>query len=517
MSTEMRRVRLPEALDVDVLRGCVDAALRMIGEDAAVKYGPAMERHLGSDWTHDARFRKPGTAPISPHDPAFWLREMQDPGSPARMTPVLRMSSSSFNYRLAEAARARNAHYHFADAPTDTRVVYRRLVVLKQAADQLRLPCASELSQLADRVKVLQDGDLPPTPTLAEAAGLAERNAELIAEVQRLRADQAEKAEHLDRANDVVTDLSNQLSEASAAVGERGRLEAELRDARAHVERLRQEADIAAQHHRDAERHQAVVDSVQSHAPELPATVGEVLAHLYAAAIGAYRLVDAATPNLPGELHPEVLDLSSDLRAEYSVVLDELGVSRTHVDALPANLGATRAWVVDHGAAAQALALTASWDSELAALDPESRYTAERFLQMGGKCVSIADAAHRTLEEVMHSAPVGFQPGSPRQIEGGDQIPAGAPWPFDRGSDTWVLSATHREMRRPGRRVGRLRDQIGSEAESAVVDAFLRIRPEGGRVFVDDDGDASTFIDGELVYLGMIPTGLLLNDAAHQG
>jgi len=233
MSKGLARVRLPDALDIDTLRGCVDAALRMIGEDAAARYGPAMEHHLGSDWTHNHRLRKPGTAPISPHDPAFWLREMQDPGSAGRMTPALRVSYSSFNHRLAEASRVRNAHYHFAGVTTDARIVYSRLAVLTRAADQLRLPCAADLSRLADRVRLLQDGNLPPAPTLAEAAELAEKNAELVAEVERLRGEQVEKAEGLDRANDLVADLSTQLNEASAAAGERARLEAELRDARA--------------------------------------------------------------------------------------------------------------------------------------------------------------------------------------------------------------------------------------------------------------------------------------------
>jgi len=228
---------------------------------------------------------------------------------------------------------------------------------------------------------------------------------------------------------------------------------------------------------------------------------------LYAAAIGAYGLIDAATSHVPDHLQPEIIDLSSDLRDDYSAILDELGVSRTHVDALPEDLRATSAWVGGHVSAAQALARTASWDAELADLDPESRYIAERFLEMARRSVEISVAADRIFEGATDPTPVGSQPGPAREIEGGDQIPPGALWPFERGGDTWVLSATHREMRRPGRRTGRLGELVGPEAETSLVEAFLRIRPEGGRVFVDDDGDASTYVDGQLVYLGTIPTG----------
>jgi hypothetical protein len=40
--------------------------------------------------------------------------------------------------------------------------------------------------------------------------------------------------------------------------------------------------------------------------------------------------------------------------------------------------------------------------------------------------------------------------------------------------------------------------------EAALVREFLRVRPEGGRVYVDSNGDASTQIDGRLIYLGLV-------------
>lgn len=504
MNERKPRVRLPEDLDVDTLRACVDTALRLIGADAAIRYGPMMERQLGPEWAHDPTLRRPGTSPISPRDPAFWLRELQNPGSPARMTPALRVVHPVFNHRLAEASRARNSHFHFSDAAIDPPRICNRLVVLKKAADQLRLPCAGEVGEIAERVMMLHDGKLARQPTFAQAEELAQKNAELTAEVERLRAREVEKTEELDRAGDLVSDLIVQLEDSSAAAERHERLQEDLRAARAHVERLRQEADIAAQHQRDVERHQANSDATQLRQPDLPATVAEVLAHLYAAGIGAYSLVDAAKRHLPEHLQLEVVDLNSGVSADYAALLDELGVSRAHVDALPENPRATHAWVASHLAAAQALARTESWEAELAELDSESRSTAKRFLRLGGKSVQLSAKAHRLLERVTSPGAARDVLPMARGIEGGDHIRPGEPWPFERGVDTWVLSSAHQKMHRPGRRAERLRDLIGAQAATSVVKSFLKVRPEGGRVFVDEDGDASTYVDGQLVYLGLI-------------
>lgn len=61
-----------------------------------------------------------------------------------------------------------------------------------------------------------------------------------------------------------------------------------------------------------------------------------------------------------------------------------------------------------------------------------------------------------------------------------------------------------RELRSPRGKHGSLADSIGHARAQQIAAAFLAIRPEGGRVYIDADGDAATPGPDGLMYLGNI-------------
>jgi superfamily II DNA or RNA helicase len=85
-------------------------------------------------------------------------------------------------------------------------------------------------------------------------------------------------------------------------------------------------------------------------------------------------------------------------------------------------------------------------------------------------------------------------------------IHPGSPWHVERGRTRWRLSAGARTLTRmsDGRNLSAL---VGAATAAATVSAFLSIRPSGGRVFVDDEGNATTLVDGALLYLGTLSQG----------
>jgi hypothetical protein len=57
-----------------------------------------------------------------------------------------------------------------------------------------------------------------------------------------------------------------------------------------------------------------------------------------------------------------------------------------------------------------------------------------------------------------------------------------------------------------------LDEVLPAPVAARLIDSFLEIRPQGGRVWVDEDGDATTYVDGVLTYLGR-----LTNDSKELG
>ena len=87
----------------------------------------------------------------------------------------------------------------------------------------------------------------------------------------------------------------------------------------------------------------------------------------------------------------------------------------------------------------------------------------------------------------------------------------GEPWPYVVGQERWALSKAYRRMIREDRVP--LADIVGEVRAKRLVDDFLSIRPDGGTVRVDDDGDAVTWKNGGWVYLGRLPDDEDVEDA----
>ena len=79
----------------------------------------------------------------------------------------------------------------------------------------------------------------------------------------------------------------------------------------------------------------------------------------------------------------------------------------------------------------------------------------------------------------------------------------GEPWPYPRGQDVWRLSRVRKSMIRTDDDAD-LKAIVGEDQAARLVECFLAIRPAGGRVWVDVDGDSVTYVDGRLVYLGRL-------------
>lgn len=54
---------------------------------------------------------------------------------------------------------------------------------------------------------------------------------------------------------------------------------------------------------------------------------------------------------------------------------------------------------------------------------------------------------------------------------------------------------------------GKLLENTDPIKRKEIAERWLKIRPEGGRIFIDSDGNASTLMNDRLVYLGNV-TGL---------
>ena len=76
-------------------------------------------------------------------------------------------------------------------------------------------------------------------------------------------------------------------------------------------------------------------------------------------------------------------------------------------------------------------------------------------------------------------------------------------WP--KGSKKIVLSVSSRDL--VDTKNGTVLKRADSTQTKALAEKWLAIRPQGGRIFIDIEGHASTLIDDRLVYLGNV-TGL---------
>lgn len=77
----------------------------------------------------------------------------------------------------------------------------------------------------------------------------------------------------------------------------------------------------------------------------------------------------------------------------------------------------------------------------------------------------------------------------------------GEPWPFEVGYERWRLSGAQRTLSRYDDDED-LASVIGSPAADRIVSDMLRVRPSGGRILVDEDGDAVTWLKTHFVFVG---------------
>ena len=82
---------------------------------------------------------------------------------------------------------------------------------------------------------------------------------------------------------------------------------------------------------------------------------------------------------------------------------------------------------------------------------------------------------------------------------------AGTLWDHPKGNKKIVLSVSSRDL--ADTKNGKLLEKADPTRTKELAEKWLKIRPQGGRIFIDSEGHASTLIDDRLVYLGNV-TGL---------
>jgi len=82
---------------------------------------------------------------------------------------------------------------------------------------------------------------------------------------------------------------------------------------------------------------------------------------------------------------------------------------------------------------------------------------------------------------------------------------AGTLWAHPKGNKKIVLSVSSRDL--VDTKNGQLLEKADPTRTKELAEKWLKIRPQGGRIFIDLEGHASTLIDDRLVYLGNV-TGL---------
>lgn len=82
------------------------------------------------------------------------------------------------------------------------------------------------------------------------------------------------------------------------------------------------------------------------------------------------------------------------------------------------------------------------------------------------------------------------------------RLEVGSVWNKPKGKRKITLSVARRDL--VDSKTSKPIDYISEESRMEIAEDWLRVRPTGGRVFVDEEGDAATLIGESLVYLGNI-------------
>jgi myosin heavy subunit len=78
----------------------------------------------------------------------------------------------------------------------------------------------------------------------------------------------------------------------------------------------------------------------------------------------------------------------------------------------------------------------------------------------------------------------------------------GTLWSRPKGNRKVVLSVSSRDLVET--KNGKVLEGTDPKQTKTFAESWLTIRPQGGRIFIDSDGHASTLIDDKLIYLGNV-------------
>lgn len=209
-----------------------------------------------------------------------------------------------------------------------------------------------------------------------------------------------------------------------------------------------------------------------------------------------------------GELRTRQLKLEQDMEsadaaasAEHKRELDLVAQEQAAVEQRRREADAEAARIE-----AERKAVEKSWEAVAAReaeLENKDRQLQTRLAEAQAASVLSDDLVERIRALTIRAAQAATE--APEETEDESLPEPGESWPYRRGREVWSLSRK-RTMYRQNDDV-QLAEVVGSDRANQLIDQFLRIRPSGGRVWVDVDGDAATYVNNGLVYLGRLDDG----------
>lgn len=115
---------------------------------------------------------------------------------------------------------------------------------------------------------------------------------------------------------------------------------------------------------------------------------------------------------------------------------------------------------------------------------------------------SLAEAPN--LDIMKNDSPTGADEGQINKYKP-NSLPAqeaGTLWHHPKGNKKVVLSVSSRDL--ADTKNGKLLEKANPTQTKELAERWLKIRPQGGRIFIDSEGHASTLIDERLIYLGNV-------------
>lgn len=414
------------------LRSMVDQALLFIAEDLFSFFDPLLSQEVSPEWYTDVSERQNRFSRL---DVASYGKALE------RYPPFFSVPREVFraafgNDRYGKSHRSlsrvivvRNEFAH-PDRPLTNEETASALTTCVRFATDACLPCRKELEELTVAFEEVRTGRQPVILSLAEFSALR-------TQVDELRAREAEQNKKIER------------------------LDAKREDAE---DSLRREVEIRERAQRDLEEYSTELHHLEATLQSREA-LGEAISESLKTDLASARLEAQAAA-----ARCETIELELDLAKARVAELGEL---------VNAEIEEADSTVEDINAVGSDLA----------------------FQQSLARVMDLPDLQEtiREIVERLTNAESGSTAGSAVQ----PLPPVRGEWTYGRGSEVWTLSAASRRMTRREDGV-ELDELLGPERAKDLVVQFLEIRPTGGRVWVDKDMDAVTYVDERLVYLGCL-------------